>query len=62
MSEAITLEDVYVSVTDDTEPFIAIPKGAIVTILERSMGFIICLYNGSEIPVRSEQLEGLDAE
>lgn len=62
MSKAITLEDVYISVTDDTEPFIAIPKGVTVTILERSVGLIICLYNGSEIPVRSEQLEGLDAE
>lgn len=61
MSKATTLEDVYVSVTDDTEPFIAIPKGVTVTILERSMGFIICLYNGSEIPVRPEQLGGIDA-
>lgn len=62
MNQAITLEDVYVSVSDDTESFVAIPKGAIVTIVERSMGFVICLYNGSEIPVRSEQLEGMDAE
>lgn len=62
MKEATTLEDVSVSVSDDTESFVAIPKGAVVTIVERSMGLVICSYNGSEIPVRSEQLEGFDAE